>query len=44
MKKFKRNLIVFVIIALLLTLGVVSLGRVKTKAPDPSTFATEFLW
>ena len=43
MKNFRKNLIVFATIALILIFGLVSLEIVKTKASDPSTFATEFL-
>ncbi|MBP8708389.1 MAG: hypothetical protein KBH94_06705 [Caldisericia bacterium] len=43
MKNSKKKLVVFATIALFLILGLVSLGRVDTKASDPSLFATEFL-
>ena len=43
MKRFKKTLVVFVLIFLSLVSGLVFLEKFKTKASDPSIFATEFL-
>lgn len=43
MKRLKKTLIVFILISLFLASGLFFLGKFKTKASDPSLFATEFL-
>ncbi|MGC8788624.1 MAG: hypothetical protein ACP5QM_01770 [Caldisericum sp.] len=43
MKRFKKTLIVFVLISVFLVSGLFFLGKFKTEASDPSLFATEFL-
>jgi hypothetical protein len=43
MKRFKKTLIVFILISLFLVLGLFFVGKFKTKASDPSLFATQFL-
>lgn len=43
MKRFKKTLVVFVLIFLFLVSGLVFLGKFKAEASDPSLFANEFL-